>query len=146
MMVVPDLTGLVSTGTSQIISYIFQYLFFKVEFQISVSERTKHQMAVNVTVVKRNSDVKHLVCRNRIYFDSIHTLRMSFRLLIFCLVEALSSRSRLIFTVVYHSKLISKISTTIFHLALKGFVAMLKENFGFIELADHEKEVFFRYA
>ncbi|CAB3989658.1 cold shock domain-containing E1-like [Paramuricea clavata] len=59
----------------------------QVEFQVSVSERTGHQMAVNMTVMKRNSDVKHL-----------------------------------------------------------GFVATLKETFGFTELADHEKEVFFRFA
>lgn len=59
----------------------------QVEFQISVSERTGHKMAVNVTVTKRNSDVKHL-----------------------------------------------------------GFVATMKENFGFIELADHEKEIFFRFT
>ncbi|XP_028402725.1 cold shock domain-containing protein E1-like [Dendronephthya gigantea] len=58
----------------------------QVEFQVSVSERTGHQMAVNVTVMKRNSDVKHL-----------------------------------------------------------GFVAALKDTFGFIELADHEKDIFFRF-
>jgi hypothetical protein len=36
-------------------------MVFQVEFQVSVSERTGHQMAVNMTVMKRNSDVKHLV-------------------------------------------------------------------------------------
>ena len=30
-------------------------------------------------------------------------------------------------------------------LLLKGFVATLKENFGFLETSEHDKEVFFHY-
>ena len=33
----------------------------QVEFQIFVSERTGYKMAVNIAVVKRNSDIKHQV-------------------------------------------------------------------------------------
>ena len=30
-------------------------------------------------------------------------------------------------------------------LTFKGFVATLKENFGFLETSEHDKEVFFHY-
>lgn len=58
-----------------------------VEFNLSQSQRTGFRKAVNVTVVKRNSEVRH-----------------------------------------------------------KGFVATLKENFGFLETSEHDKEVFFHYS
>lgn len=59
----------------------------KVEFNLSISQRTGFKRAVNVTVIKRNSEVRH-----------------------------------------------------------KGFVATLKENFGFLETSEHDKEVFFHYS
>lgn len=58
-----------------------------VEFIVSESQRTGFRRAVNVTVLKRNSEVRH-----------------------------------------------------------KGFVATLKENFGFLETSEHDKEVFFHYS
>ncbi|KAJ7393843.1 Cold shock domain-containing protein E1 [Desmophyllum pertusum] len=58
-----------------------------VEFNLSESQRTGFRKAVNVTVVKRNNEMRH-----------------------------------------------------------KGFVATLKENFGFLETSEHDKEVFFHYS
>lgn len=58
-----------------------------VEFSLSESQRTGYRRAVNVTVLKRNSEMRHM-----------------------------------------------------------GFVATLKENFGFLETTEHDKEVFFHYS
>lgn len=58
-----------------------------VEFNLSESQRTGFRRAVNVTVLKRNSEVRH-----------------------------------------------------------KGFVATIKENFGFLETSEHDKEIFFHYS
>lgn len=58
-----------------------------VEFNLSESQRTGFRKAVNVAVLRRNSEMRH-----------------------------------------------------------KGFVATLKENFGFLETSEHDKEVFFHYS